>query len=82
MIRLQIFIEAGCWNCVESRRLVGEFAPQFPQVVMELVDLAQQRRPEYVFAVPTFVLNGKIISLGNPYPAELRRKLQEALNSA
>ena len=80
MVRLHVFIEAGCWSCRESRRLVAELAPQFPQVKMELVDLSSAQRPENVFAAPTYLLNGKVISLGNPYPNELRRKLEDALN--
>ncbi len=47
---------------------------------MELVDLSTQQRPENIFAVPTYTLNGKVISLGNPYPRELRQKLQSALS--
>ncbi len=47
---------------------------------MELVDLSSAQRPENVFAAPTYLLNGKVISLGNPYPNELRRKLEDALN--
>lgn len=80
MVTLKIFIEGDCWSCAESRRIVEEIAPQFPQVAMELVDLSTQQRPENIFAVPTYTLNGKVISLGNPYPRELRQKLQSALS--
>ena len=81
MVTLKVYVEEDCWSCSESRRIVAEIAPQFPQVAIELIDLSSQRHPNDVFAVPTYMLNGKIISLGNPYPKELRQKLQDALNS-
>jgi hypothetical protein len=34
--------------------------------------------PEYVVAAPTYVLNGRVISLGNPYREELFAYLLEA----
>ncbi len=79
MVTLQVYIEDDCWSCAESRRIVEEIAPQFPEVAMELVNLSRHHRPDNVFAVPTYMLNGKIISLGNPYPNELRQKLLDAL---
>jgi hypothetical protein len=80
MVTLEVFVEADCWSCVESRRIVEEIAPQFPQVAIELIDLSTQSRPIDVFAVPTYMLNGEIISLGNPYPKELQQKIEDALN--
>ena len=80
MVTLKVFVELDCWSCAESRRIVEELTPQFPQVAIELVDLTTQSRPADVFAVPTYKLNGKIIFLGNLYPRDLRRKIQEALN--
>ena len=81
MVTLKVFVEEDCWSCSESRRLIAEIAPQFPQVTMEVVDLSQGQRPRNIFAVPTYMLNDKIISLGNPYPTELRRKLLDALEA-
>lgn len=80
MVTLEVFVEADCWSCAESRRIVEEIAPHFPQVAIQLIDLSTQSRPIDVFAVPTFMLNGEIISLGNPYPKELQQKIEDALN--
>lgn len=80
MIKLQVYVSDGCWSCAESRRMVAEMAPQFPQVLMELLDTQTHPLPDEVFAVPTYVLDGKVISLGNPYPADLRRKLMAAVS--
>ena len=60
--------------------MVDDLAPQFPEVVMELLDTQTHPPPDQVFAVPTYVLDGEIISLGNPYPEELRRKLTAAID--
>lgn len=81
MVTLKVFVEEDCWSCSESRRLIAEMAPQFPQVNMEVIDLSMAQRPQNIFAVPTYTLNGEIISLGNPYPTDLRRKLLAALDT-
>jgi hypothetical protein len=81
MVTLKVFVEEDCWSCSESRRIVEELATQFPEVAIELVNLTPHNRPSDIFAVPTYKLNGKIISLGNPYLRDLRRKIQDALNA-
>ncbi len=80
MVKLQVYLNEDCWACAESRRIVSDIARQFPQLAVELLDLESEDRPENVFAVPTYVLNGRIISLGNPYREQLRREIQDALS--
>lgn len=80
MVKLQVYIRRDCWSCAESRRIIAEIAPQFPQIAIELFDIEASVQPKNVYAVPTYILDGRIIFLGNPFPAELRRKLQAALN--
>lgn len=80
MVKLQVYINEDCWSCDESRKIVAEIAPQFPDVKIELLDLNSEEQPDFVFAVPTYVLNGRIISLGNPYREDLRRRLQASIN--
>lgn len=80
MVKLQVYIREDCWTCAESRRIVAEIAPQFPQLSVELVDMETPNRPPNVFAVPTYVLNGRIISLGNPYRDDLRQEIKNALS--
>ena len=79
MVKLQVYIIDDCWACEESRRIVAEIAPQFPDVTVELLDLTLVEQPDNVFAVPTYVLDGRVISLGNPDRQALREKLQSAL---
>ncbi len=73
--RLEVYVSEGCWVCQESFRLVAEITPQFPGIDIALIDLSDQRLPDHVFAVPTYVLNGRTIYLGNPTQEELIRKL-------
>ena len=79
MVSLRVYVEEGCWACAESRRVVTEVARTFPEVQIEILDVTNAPRPEAVFAVPTYVLDGRVISLGNPYVHELCYHLQDAL---
>lgn len=74
MLVLQIVVDAGCSGCETARNLAAELSRLAPPgVAVDLVDLSDPRaeRPEAVFAVPTYLLGGRIISLGNPDPAWL-----------
>jgi predicted thioredoxin/glutaredoxin len=66
--RLEIFIEHSCDNCQEAISIADRLRRQAPAVQVNLIDLDQEpyRRPYAVFAVPTYVLDGEILSLGNP----------------
>lgn len=75
MPKLDIYIEDNCWSCAESRRIVSQIAPLVPEVEIELRELTDQRKPEAVFATPTYVLDGRVIYLGNPDQEELLDKL-------
>lgn len=78
MTKLEIYVTDNCWSCEESRRLAAEVKAQVTNVEVELVDLDSGRRPSYVFAAPTYVLDGKVIFLGNPHWEELHQKLTTA----
>lgn len=78
MTKLEIYVTDNCWTCEESRRLAAEVKARVTNVEVELVDLDSGRRPSYVFAAPTYVLDGKVIFLGNPRWEELRQKLAAA----
>ncbi|MCA9934623.1 MAG: hypothetical protein KC415_11900 [Anaerolineales bacterium] len=77
-MKLQVYTAQDCWGCEETVRIVAEMRAEFPDIPIELLDTAETPLPEFVFAVPTYVLNGRIISLGNPTRAELRQKLAAA----
>lgn len=78
MLKLQVFVSDECWTCEEARRVVVDVASHSPDVIAEVIDVANGERPADVFAVPTYVLNGRVIFLGNPTRQELSRKLDAA----
>lgn len=81
MMKLQVYIANECWTCEETQRIVADVAPHFPEVTVELLDIDRCQRPDEVFAVPTYLLNGRVVYLGNPTRDELRRKLAAILQS-
>lgn len=78
-MRLVIYISDHCDNCAEALRL-SELARQLPGAHVRVVNLdtSTDPVPARVVAVPTYVLDGCIVSLGNPYPDDLLRMLKQA----
>ncbi len=79
--RLEVYVSSQCLNCDEAVRLAEEAAVRYPSVIVRVVDLDQEGSPppDPVVAVPTYVLDGRVVSLGNPYPEELFARLHEAV---
>lgn len=78
MTTLNVYISEGCWTCEETRRIVADIQTQFPKVDVALLDTEPDKWPERVFAVPTYMLDGRIISLGNPDRQHLAAILRKA----
>lgn len=83
MAVLQVFVESGCRACHRSLELTDQARTQFPTLRVEVVNLSDPAalRPDAVFAVPTYLLDGRVLSLGNPYPATLMRELAAHLGA-
>jgi alkyl hydroperoxide reductase subunit AhpF len=80
--RLEVYVSSECPNCGEAVRLAEEAAERFPDVVVRVIDLDQlagRPPPDPVVAVPTYLLNGRVVSLGNPYSEELFARLHGAV---
>ena len=78
---LEVYVSSECPNCDEAVLLAEEAAARYPNVVVRLIDLDElggNPPPDPVVAVPTYLLDGRIVSLGNPYPEELFAHLREA----
>jgi hypothetical protein len=81
MPRLEIFVKTGCFGCEEAHRLWQAVA-RLPEVDARLVDIETVRSlPERVVAVPTYLLDGNVVSLGNPEPHALFARLAMAVFS-
>lgn len=64
---LEIYITDQCANCQEAV-LIAEAAGSITGLAVTVVNLDTpgQPIPPQVFATPTYVLNGLVVSLGNP----------------
>jgi len=82
MTQLEIFVVPGCPSCAEARR-IGRRIAQLPDVDVRVVEIESGAAPpEGVVAVPTYVLDGRVISLGNPEPRVLVARLARLVFSA
>ena len=78
--RLEVYVSSECPNCGEAAELAEEAAARYPTIVVRVIDLDQLDGgppPDPVVAVPTYLLNGRVISLGNPYPEDLFARLHQ-----
>ena len=69
-----------CFNCQEALA-VASSARAIADLDVEVITLDQSDRqiPAVVFAVPTYLLDGKVISRGNPRPSEFLAWLAAAV---
>ena len=79
--QLQVYIHSGCFSCQETLLLVAEIRKRFPQLLTEIISLDDpaNETPEEVFAVPTWMLDGRVIFLGNPWREQMYEKLSASL---
>ncbi len=82
-IWLTIYIAEHCPNCRFAYEVATFVQTTFPQVQVRLVDLqsATEPIPDVVFATPTYVLNGRVWSLGNPSFQQVTTTLHQLLQS-
>ena len=81
VVKLQVFVKTDCDICSRARQLAQQADEQFPNLVVDIVDMneADLERDD-VFAVPTFVLEGRVLSLGNPQESELHDEVASLLS--
>lgn len=78
-MRLDIYIADHCDNCEEAFHL-AKLASAVRDVQVRVVNIdapSGAEVPSTIVAVPTYTLDGRVISLGNPYPDELLRLLRQ-----
>lgn len=70
---LAIYISNHCPLCAYAYRVAEEIQHDFPNVDVRLVNLneTEENIPEAIFATPTYLLNGRVWSLGNPSPEKI-----------
>ncbi len=74
---LEIYVEAECFVCERSSAIADEVRAAFADVDVRVIDLAgaEGRHRDLVVAAPTYVLNGRVVSLGNPDRAALHDEI-------
>ena len=78
-MRLDIYIDDGCDNCMEARHIAEYVQDRLPQVDVNLIEISGDR-PDNVFAVPTYLLDGATLYLGNPAETEIIEHLEDRLS--
>jgi hypothetical protein len=76
---LAIFVLEKCPGFERARQVAAAIESAALDLRVHVIDLgaAGAVRPPAVFAVPTYVLDGQVIALGNPEPEWLLRRLAE-----
>ena len=71
---LTIYVTNHCDLCRYALEVAADIQARYPQVVLRIVNLetSQEPIPEAVFATPTYLLDGRVWSLGNPSQEQLR----------
>ena len=70
---LKVFVLTGCRGCEQALALADWLRQQAPKMIVEVIDMAVEPDSNrgMVFAVPTYVYNGRQIFVGNPSKEEL-----------
>jgi len=76
---LKIFVTEHCPGCSEAHQIAAWVARDYPHLGVEVIDMnaPEVSVPEVVFATPTYMLNNRIVSLGNPSPAQVAQWAKE-----
>lgn len=76
-MRLEIVVSPCCWASEDARAIATEMRTCFPSLDVEVIDLGGPNPvPPAVFATPTYLLDGSVISLGNPTREQLVRTIE------
>ena len=79
-MQLVIYVEEGCFGCARARQIAGEIERRHDSVDVSVLDLSEvSTLPEAVVAVPAYVLDGRLVSLGNPHLAEISALIHRSL---
>ncbi len=79
-MRLTIYVTQQCTNCQEAL-VIAHLAQQIAGLQVCVIDLDQpgQQAPTCVVGVPTYLLDGVVVSQGNPRREEFLLRLQQKI---
>lgn len=75
---LKIYVAEHCLGCEEACDTAFRIEQDYPHLTVQVIDVEKNKEaiPEEVFATPTYILNNRIVSLGNPGPTDIARWMQ------
>ncbi len=75
---LKIYTMTHCPTCKDTRDTASVIARLVPEINVELINLDDPTavKPSQVFSVPTYIMNGLVLALGNPYVEHLERSIR------
>lgn len=75
---LRVYVAEHCPGCVEACNTAIRIEQDYPHVTVQVIDVDSNEElvPDNVFATPTYILNNRIVSLGNPGPTDIARWMQ------
>ena len=81
VVTLCLYVERGCRFCAHALEFVERIHAEYPAVEVQVIDIgvSSEQLPDGVFAVPTMVLDGELISLGTPSWERVARVLDSKL---
>lgn len=82
-VLVEIYVSENCFVCEYTHEVAATIRREFPTVKVQVIDIHRTTVPipEQVFATPTYLLNGKVWSLGNPSPEKVTQTLSELVKS-
>ena len=74
-------MESGCRSCAHALELAERIHAEYPVVEVRVIDIgvSSEQLADGVFAVPTMVLDGEVVSLGTPSWERIARVLDSKL---
>lgn len=74
-----IYMADHCLTRDYALEIAGLIRTEYPHIQVRIIDLVdpQEPIPEIVFATPTYLLDGRYWSLGNPSPKQVRDTLNQ-----
>lgn len=82
-VELVIYVAQHCEVCRYAHEVAADIQARYPSVDLRMVDMATTTEaiPESVFATPTYLLNGRVWSLGNPSQTMVTETFNELVHS-
>jgi hypothetical protein len=75
-MQLDVVVTPSCPGGDEARRTAGDVAARFPGLSVRVIELGDGAGvPEVVVATPTYLLDGRVVALGNPGVEQLERAI-------